>query len=183
MMYNRRLKIMLAILSGAALAVVVRLIDLQAVHAKQFQQRAAEWMRRPSRLIPTVRGRIVDRHGRVLAENRRLRAALADVPQRRLVGESPPIEAMRHRMAQVAATSATLLVQGESGTGKELVAVEIHHASDRADGPFVKLNCASLSATLTESELFGHEKGAFTGADQTRRGRFEIAHGGSLWLT
>jgi len=68
-MYNRRLKIMLAILSGAALTVVVRLIDLQAVHARQFQQRAAEWMRRPTRLLPTVRGRIVDRHGRVLAED------------------------------------------------------------------------------------------------------------------
>jgi DNA-binding NtrC family response regulator len=92
------------------------------------------------------------------------------------------MERLRERMAQVAASPVTVLVQGESGTGKELVARGIHEMSDRCSGSFVKLNCAALSASLMESELFGHEKGSFTGADQARAGRFESAHGGTLLL-
>jgi DNA-binding NtrC family response regulator len=121
-------------------------------------------------------------HGRLVTENQRLRTALADLPTRQLVGKGPEIEAVRQRMAQVAASSATVLVEGESGTGKELVAAGIHQLSDRGDGPLVNLNCASLSSNLMESELFGHERGAFTGADRSRRGRFEMAHGGTLLL-
>jgi two-component system, NtrC family, response regulator AtoC len=82
----------------------------------------------------------------------------------------------------VALTKATLLIQGESGTGKEIVARLAHTASPRAEGPFIKVNCAALSASLLESELFGHERGAFTGAIARREGRFELAHGGTLLL-
>jgi len=89
---------------------------------------------------------------------------------------------LRQRIAQVAGTSETVLIYGESGTGKELVARAIHVQSSRAAGPFVSVNCPALSAHLMESELFGHEKGAFTGADCDRVGRFEMANGGSLLL-
>ena len=83
---------------------------------------------------------------------------------------------------KVAPTETTVLLTGESGTGKELVARAIHHASARADGPFVAINCAALPETLVESELFGHERGAFTGADKQKPGRFELAAGGTLLL-
>jgi transcriptional regulator with GAF, ATPase, and Fis domain len=83
---------------------------------------------------------------------------------------------------KVAASNATVLIQGETGTGKERVAEAIHQASPRRDGPFVRMNCASLPDNLLESELFGHEKGAFTGADQMRTGRFELANDGTLFL-
>ena len=90
--------------------------------------------------------------------------------------------ALAEMIAQVAPTTATVLVTGESGTGKELVAAALHHRSRRASGPFVKVNCAALTETLLESELFGHEKGAFTGADRRREGRFVQAQGGTLFL-
>jgi two-component system response regulator HydG len=85
-------------------------------------------------------------------------------------------------VAQVAPSEATVLISGESGTGKELIAGAIHYNSSRKEGAFVKLNCAAITETLLESELFGHEKGAFTGADRRKEGRFYQAHGGSLFL-
>ena len=99
-----------------------------------------------------------------------------------LLGRSPLLRDALTRAAQVAPTESTVLVTGESGTGKELVARAIHHASARADGPFVAVNCAALPDTLLESELFGHERGAFTGADRQKPGRFELAAGGTLFL-
>jgi DNA-binding NtrC family response regulator len=99
-----------------------------------------------------------------------------------MIGSSPQMQALRQRIAQIAPTAETVLITGESGTGKELVAQAIHAASNRRAGPLVSLNCPVLSAHLMESELFGHERGAFTGADAPRIGRFEMAHGGSILL-
>ncbi len=119
----------------------------------------------------------------LLRENRYLRSEVSGrTSGDELVGEHPKLLEAVETVRRVAPTKATLLVQGESGTGKELVARLAHFSSDRADGPFIKVNCAALSETLLESELFGHEKGAFTGAIARREGRFELAHGGTLLL-
>jgi two-component system nitrogen regulation response regulator NtrX len=99
-----------------------------------------------------------------------------------MVGDSPPMQAVRALIARVAQTDARVLVSGESGTGKELVAAAIHDASARSGRPFVRVNCAAIPRDLVESEMFGHERGAFTGATQSRVGRFELAHGGTLFL-
>jgi DNA-binding NtrC family response regulator len=99
-----------------------------------------------------------------------------------MIGSSPAMRQLRERIAQVAKTDETVLICGESGTGKELVARAIHAGSRRAGGPLVSLNCPALSTQLTESELFGHKRGAFTGADADRTGRFEAAHNGSILL-
>jgi two-component system, NtrC family, response regulator AtoC len=99
-----------------------------------------------------------------------------------IVGSSKLMTDIFDRIRLAAPSRATVLVGGESGSGKELIARAIHEESDRADGPFVKLNCAALNQNLIESELFGHEKGAFTGAIQARSGRFELANGGTLLL-
>ncbi len=99
-----------------------------------------------------------------------------------IIGRNRRMRDLYRLIEQVAASDASVLVRGESGTGKELVARAIHHASGRADGPFVQVNCSALSESLLESELFGHVRGAFTGAVGDRRGRFEEAHGGTLFL-
>lgn len=99
-----------------------------------------------------------------------------------IVGNAPKMQEVFEMIRQVAASKATVLIQGESGTGKELVAQAIHRLSPRSRGPFVAVHCAALTSTLLESELFGHEKGAFTGAAERRRGRFERADGGTLFL-
>ena len=99
-----------------------------------------------------------------------------------LVGQSEPIERIRQTIQTAAGSEATVLIQGESGTGKEIIANAIHAHSKRAHGPLVKMNCAAVPETLLESELFGHEKGSFTGADRRRIGRFEQADGGTLFL-
>ena len=99
-----------------------------------------------------------------------------------LIGKSPPMRQLYQRLGQIAPTDAAVLVSGESGTGKELVARTLHDLSPRRDGEFLALNCAAISATLMESELFGHEKGAFTNAIERRQGCFEQADGGTLFL-
>jgi two-component system NtrC family response regulator len=119
----------------------------------------------------------------LVRENRELREALQERHRvEGILGESGLMQEVLSLVRRVAASDATVLIQGESGTGKELIAKAIHYASRRASGPLVRVNCAALPETLLESELFGHERGAFTGAVATRRGRFEAAQGGTLFL-
>jgi two-component system, NtrC family, response regulator HydG len=128
---------------------------------------------------------LVDRaleHGRLVRENHALRCVSEMSVPRPLIGNGPAMTDVRRKIELVARSSATVLVRGESGTGKEVVARAIHQASERRDRPMLAVNCAALSENLLESELFGHEKGAFTGADKIRRGRFELADGGTLLL-
>ena len=126
---------------------------------------------------------------RILAEagrSRRLQVLqereAAGLPPDEVLFAGAVMEPLRRLIADVAPTPATVLISGESGTGKELAARAIHQSSQRALGPFVALNCAAIPETLLESELFGHEKGAFTGATQVRQGKFELAAGGTLFL-
>ncbi|MDC7236012.1 MAG: sigma-54 dependent transcriptional regulator, partial [Spirochaetales bacterium] len=98
------------------------------------------------------------------------------------IGKSPQMQKIQELIQQVANTKASVLITGESGVGKELVADAIHELSQRKEQPFIKVHCAALSESLLESELFGHEKGAFTGASTQRKGRFELADGGSIFL-
>jgi sigma-54 dependent transcriptional regulator, flagellar regulatory protein len=121
--------------------------------------------------------------GRLFRENRKPQSD--GVPPRlarALVGASPVMQHVRYLIAKVAPTDATVLVLGETGTGKEIVARNIHYLSKRSSAPFVAVNCGAIPAELLESELFGHEKGAFTGAITARCGRFELAEGGTLFL-
>jgi DNA-binding NtrC family response regulator len=117
----------------------------------------------------------------VRAENDRLRRELAD-RFGELIGGAPAMREVYRIIERVAPTNATVLIQGESGTGKELVARALHNHSKRSKGPFIALNCSALPSELIESELFGHAKGAFTGAERDRQGLFEAAQGGTLFL-
>ena len=120
---------------------------------------------------------------RLLRENILLKDAVVRLEgAAEIYGESQAMHDVRDRIARVAPTNATVLITGETGTGKELVARAIHRNSPRASKPFVAVNCAAFTETLLESELFGHEKGAFTGADRQRQGLFEAAHEGTLFL-
>jgi Nif-specific regulatory protein len=114
------------------------------------------------------------------SENQRLNAAINI--ERNMVGESPQMQEVYQFIARVASTDSTVLIRGESGTGKELVARAIHQNSRRAGKPFVTINCAALTETLLESELFGHEKGSFTGAIAQKKGKIEVAQGGTVFL-
>ena len=122
-------------------------------------------------------------HLQLKEENRVLRENLGrQFDRRNIIGRSPTMARLLETVAQVAPSEATILISGESGTGKELIASALHFNSHRKDGPLIKINCAALTETLLESELFGHEKGAFTGADRRKEGCFYRAHGGTLFL-
>src|SRR5581483_10073733 len=145
----------------------------------QFLSVAASMMAQALRAQRTVE----TERNRLLAENVHLRQELEErYDLSNIVGTSGPMRQVYEQIAQVAKTNTTVLVRGESGTGKELIAHAIHYNSERAAKPFVKVSCAALPETLLEAELFGYERGAFTGAQQRKQGRFELAEGGTLFL-
>jgi DNA-binding NtrC family response regulator len=144
---------------------------------------AADYLTKPvdlAQLRSTI-ARALERRDR-RREHARLAGSSDALDRRTLIGTSAPMIELYKQIAQVSPTNATIYIHGESGSGKELVARTIHERSQRATGPFVAVNCAALTESLLESELFGHEKGAFTGALATRRGLFEVSDGGTLFL-
>jgi two-component system NtrC family response regulator len=149
-----------------------------------LKQGATDYLIKPLNLDELLhRIRQVSDHYQVINENRELREALRERHRiEGIIGESGQMLEVLSMVRRVAPSEATVLIRGESGTGKELIAKAIHFSSPRAHGPLVKVNCAALPETLLESELFGHEKGAFTGALTSRQGRFELANGGTIFL-
>jgi DNA-binding NtrC family response regulator len=132
--------------------------------------------------VSALVGRAMEK-AKLRAETARLREQVGErLAFDKILGDHPSMQRVMKTVAQVARSRATVLVHGESGTGKELIAAAIHHNSPRRGGPFVRLNCAALAESLLESELFGHERGAFTGASERREGRFEQADRGTLFL-
>ncbi|MCX8044106.1 MAG: sigma 54-interacting transcriptional regulator [Desulfobacterota bacterium] len=132
--------------------------------------------------VAKIREQLAERES-LMAENRNLRQQLGELYQpSNIIGKCSAMQQVYLQIAQVADSTATVLIRGESGTGKELVARAIHFSSSRRNNPFVAVNCAALPENLIESELFGHEKGAFTGALHQRKGRFELANGGTIFL-
>jgi DNA-binding NtrC family response regulator len=160
------------IMSGAGtIELAVRATKLGAL---DFLEKPA----RTERLLVSVENAL--RFSRLHREHARLKQEAEGSSE--LLGESRPMAEVRSLIAKVSPSEGRVLILGENGTGKELAAAAIHSGSARKDGPFVKVNCGAIPPELIESELFGHERGAFTGAHQTRRGRFELAHGGTLFL-
>ncbi len=151
---------------------------------KALKQGAADYLTKPidvNQLLIVIE-RLLERR-RLRAETGQLRERLAERHRiQNIVGTSTTMQPVYNAILQVAPSRASVLITGESGTGKELIAAALHEHSQRAQGPFVKLHCAALAETLLESELFGHERGAFTGAVARRDGRFQQAAGGTLFL-
>ncbi len=135
------------------------------------------------RVVAEDRERLIFEQHRLAKELSTLKASKSPPPKLSgILGKSRAIRAVTERIEQVARSNAPVLIRGETGTGKELFARAIHELSPRKGKPFIKVNCAALPESVIESELFGHEKGAFTGAIATRKGRFELAHGGTIFL-
>jgi DNA-binding NtrC family response regulator len=169
--------------------------DIDVIIAALHSGRVYRYLQKPwdPREVEVVLRQAIERYA-LQAENRRLHRRLEEltaylgeeVDSRynfgEMVGQSPRLKEVIETLRKVAPTRSTVLITGESGTGKELAARAIHHLSSRKDGPFVRVNLAALTPTLIESELFGHEKGAFTGALAQKLGRFELAHEGTLFL-
>jgi DNA-binding NtrC family response regulator len=149
-----------------------------------MKQGALDYLTKPIDLdeLLLILQKVIER-STLIQENKELRARLEErYTFHNIVYGSPKMEEVMGLVGRVAPSQATVLIRGESGTGKELVAHAIHYASPRSGKPLVKVNCSAIPETLLESELFGHEKGAFTGAAQRRIGRFEEANGGSIFL-
>ena len=145
---------------------------------------AFDYLQKPCRLVElkTLLGRVAAKrelNHQVQALKLRLRRVEG---QPTMIGNHPTMQRIKALIQKIAPTQSTVLIYGETGTGKELAARSVHELSDRAEKPFVPVNCGALSETLIESELFGHRKGAFTGADENRKGLFEVANGGTLFL-
>jgi two-component system response regulator HydG len=156
----------------------------RALAVRALQAGAFDFFQKPvdKAELRVILGRALERR-RLLSENRALREETGEAgPFDRLLGESVAMKRLRADVGRVAPTDATVLLTGESGTGKDLVARSIHAASPRAREAFVAVNASAMPETLAEAELFGHEKGAFTGAIASRPGRFELAHRGTLFL-
>jgi len=164
--------------------VVVTAFGTIRTAVEAMRQGAYDYITKPfePETLEAVAARALE-HAGLLAENRALKIKLADLDQLDfVVGESPAMRGLFEQVARLAPTPTTVLVRGPSGTGKEVVARALHQLGDRKDKPLFAVNCAALSAGILESELFGHEKGAFTGAESRRLGRFELADQGTILL-
>ncbi len=170
---------------GTQVAGVLSLDHLADAYSGSFQKKVMLLSMVANLIGQAIRlqqGVVAEREA-LVQEQRRLKTELqGKYSLDSVVGYSKGMQEVFAQVHQAAPGRATILLRGESGTGKEVIAKAIHYLSPRKTGPFIKLNCAALSETLLESELFGHEKGAFTGAQNERKGRFELAHGGTLFL-
>ncbi len=156
---------------------------LEHAQVQAALQQAIEARQQAEAALHQARAEVAQLHEQLQAERVELHQEMTrDYAFEEIVGHSPALMRVLHQVEQVAVTDATVLILGETGTGKELIARAIHHHSARQDRPLVKVNCAALPPTLIESELFGYEKGAFTGALTRKMGRFELADGGTLFL-
>ncbi len=148
-----------------------------------MRQGAYDFVEKPLKRATIVRSvRKALEHGLLVEENHQLRAEIRALTHREIVGQSAALRTVLETAAQAAPSMANVLVLGESGTGKELIARYVHSRSGRAQGPFVAVNCSAIPETILEAELFGHEKGAFTGATARKPGRFDRARGGTIFL-
>jgi DNA-binding NtrC family response regulator len=167
-----------------AAVIVMTAFGAVASAVEAMRAGAAEYLTKPLNFdeLLVVLGKVFQQQA-LHREARQLRQRLRDrVAPNNIIGQSPPMQQVFEIVDQVAPSRATVLISGESGTGKELVANALHQRSPRAAGPFIKLHCAALAESLLESELFGHERGAFTGALARKDGRFQLADGGTLFL-
>jgi two-component system response regulator HydG len=148
-----------------------------------MKEGAYDFVTKPIKLKSIVKTvRMAREKQSLVRENKALREALDGLREHRVIAESPQMRQVLETVKQVAPSTATVLILGESGTGKEVVSHLLHQYSARASGPFIPINCAALPETILESELFGHEKGAFTGAERRQEGRFERANGGTILM-